>query len=189
MRTLRTTALSAVAAAALVASALAGTTSPAVAAPSPDLSVTNVTAHLQQLQNIANANGGNRASGRPGYMASLNWVKAKLDAVGYTTQVQTFSTSSGTTYNLIADWPGGDPKHVVMTGAHLDASRSGPASTTTAPARPAILENALAWAASGGTPRNHLRFGWWGAEEPDCSARSTTWRPCRRPTRTRSSST
>ena len=88
MRSLRTPALSAVAAAALVASALAGTSSPAVAAPSPDLSVTNVTAHLQQLQSIATANGGNRATGRPGYKASLDWMKARLDAVGYTTTVQ-----------------------------------------------------------------------------------------------------
>src|SRR5215210_8479605 len=128
MRSLRTPALSAVAAAALIASALAGTSSPAVAASSPDLSVT---ATLQQLQDIATANGGNRATGRPGYKASLDWVKAKLDAVGYTTQVQTFSTSSGTSYNLVADWPGGDPEHVVMTGAHLDTCRPAPASTTT----------------------------------------------------------
>jgi aminopeptidase S len=115
MRTLRTTRRSAtlsatlatVAAGALVATlsgvALVGTGSPAVAAPSPDLSTANVTAHLQQLQSIANANGGNRGTGRPGYRASLDWVKAKLDAAGYTTQVQSFSTSSGTSYNLIAD--------------------------------------------------------------------------------------
>ena len=165
MRTLRTTALSAVAAGALVASTLAGTGSPAVAAPSPDLSVTNVTAHLQQLQDIANANGGNRATGKPGYLASLNWVKAKLDAVGYTTQVQSFSTSSGTSYNLVADWPGGDPEHVVMTGAHLDSVASGPGINDNGTGSAAILEAALAWAASGNTPRNHLRFAWWGAEE------------------------
>ena len=128
MRSIRTTALSAVAAGALVASlsgaALLGGSAPAVAAPSPDLSTANVTAYLQQLQGIADANGGNRATGRPGYRASLDWAKAKLDAAGYTTQVQTFSTSSGTSYNLIADWPGGDPEHVVMTGAHLDSVSS-----------------------------------------------------------------
>ena len=93
MRILRTSALTAVAAGALVASTLVGGGSPATAAASPDLSITNVTAHLQQLQSIATANGGNRATGRPGYKASLDWVKAKLDAVGYTTQVQSFSTS------------------------------------------------------------------------------------------------
>ena len=55
MRSFRTPALSVVAAGALVAGVLVGGGSPAVAAPSPDLSVTNVTAHLQQLQSIATA--------------------------------------------------------------------------------------------------------------------------------------
>lgn len=163
---LRTTLLGAAAATALTTSTLTGaTTTPAVAAPSPDLSTTNATAHLQQLQNIANANGGNRATGRPGYKASLDWVKSKLDAVGYRTQVQTFSTSSGTSYNLIADWPGGDPEHVVMSGAHLDSVASGPGINDNGTGSASILEAALAWAASGNVPRNHLRFAWWGAEE------------------------
>ncbi|CAM3925874.1 Hydrolase [Nocardioides zeicaulis] len=165
MRNLRTTALSAIAAGAVVASALAGSTSPATAAPAPDLSVTNVTAHLQKLQDIATANGGNRATGRPGYKASLDYVKAKLDAAGYTTQVQTFSTSSGTSYNLVADWPGGDSEHVVMTGAHLDSVSAGPGINDNGTGSASVLEAALAWASSGNTPRNHLRFAWWGAEE------------------------
>ena len=134
-------------------------------APAPDISVTNVRAHLNQLQSIATANGGNRASGRPGYKASLDWVKSKLDAAGYTTSIQTFSTSAGTTYNLIADWPGGDPNHVVMTGAHLDSMPAGPGINDNGTGTAGILENALAFAASGVTPRNHIRFGFWGAEE------------------------
>jgi aminopeptidase S len=165
MRSIRTTALTAVASATLVASALAATSAPATAAPSPDLSVTNATAHLQALQDIATANGGNRATGRPGYKASVDWVKAKLDAAGYTTQLQSFSTSSGTSYNLIADWPGGDPEHVVMTGAHLDSVSAGPGINDNGTGSASILEAALAWAASGNTSKNHLRFAWWGAEE------------------------
>ncbi|RYB94407.1 M28 family peptidase [Nocardioides oleivorans] len=169
MRSIRTTALSAVATTTLVASltgvALAGTTSPAAAAPSPDLSITNVTASLQALQDIATANGGNRATGRPGYKASADWVKAKLDAAGFTTQLQSFSTSSGTSYNVIADWPGGDAEHVVMTGAHLDSVSAGPGINDNGTGSAAVLEAALAWAASGNTARNHLRFAWWGAEE------------------------
>ena len=138
---------------------------PAPLAPAPDISVGNVQAHLNQLQSIATANGGNRAAGRPGYLASLNWVKGKLDAAGYTTSVQTFSTSAGSTYNLIADWPGGDPNHVVMTGAHLDSVSTGPGINDNGTGSAGILENALAFAASGVTPRNHVRFGFWGAEE------------------------
>ena len=134
-------------------------------AAAPDISVTNVQAHLNQFQSIATANGGNRASGRPGYKASLDWVKAKLDTAGYTTTVQTFSTSAGTTYNLIADWPGGDPNHVIMTGAHLDSVATGPGINDNGTGTAGILENALAFAASGVVSKNHLRFGFWGAEE------------------------
>ena len=141
-------------------------TAPSVAdTSSPDLSVTNATAHLQQFSAIAAANGGNRATGRPGYKASVDWVKSQLDAAGYTTSIQEFSTSSGTSYNLIADLPGGDADHVVMTGAHLDSIAAGPGINDNGTGSAAVLEAALAYAASGQTPRNKVRFAFWGAEE------------------------
>jgi Zn-dependent M28 family amino/carboxypeptidase len=50
-----------------------------------------VMAHQTAFQNIANANGGTRASGTPGYDASLAYVKALLEATGYyDVTVQTF---------------------------------------------------------------------------------------------------
>ena len=131
----------------------------------PDIPVANVKAHLTQLQSIATANGGNRAHGRPGYKASLDYIKAKLDAAGFTTTMQQFTSGGATGYNLIADWPGGDTNKVVMAGAHLDSSPPAPASTTTAPARAAVLETALAVSRAGAKPTKHLRFAWWGAEE------------------------
>ena len=42
------------------------------------------------FQDIADANGGNRAAGSPGYDASLAYVKSTLEAAGYTTATQTF---------------------------------------------------------------------------------------------------
>jgi len=132
---------------------------------SPDISVTNTKAHLDQLQTIATNNGGNRYTGRPGYKASADWVKAKLDAAGYTTTLQQFSTSAGTSYNVIAEWPYGDANHVVMAGSHLDSVSSGPGINDNGSGSAGNLEGALAYAASGQTPRNRLRFGFWGAEE------------------------
>ncbi|MET7277110.1 M28 family metallopeptidase [Kribbella sp. NPDC005582] len=132
---------------------------------SPDISVTNTKAHLDQLQTIATNNGGNRYTGRPGYKASADWVKAKLDAAGYTTTLQQFSTSAGTSYNVIAEWPYGDANHVVMAGSHLDSVSSGPGINDNGSGSAGNLEVALAYAASGQTPRNRLRFGFWGAEE------------------------
>ncbi|MFD5218474.1 M28 family metallopeptidase [Streptomyces tendae] len=135
------------------------------AAAAPDIPIANVKAHLSQLQSIATANGGNRAHGRAGYQASLNYVKAKLDAAGFTTRVQQFTASGRTGYNLIADWPGGDANQVVMAGSHLDSVTSGPGINDNGSGSSAVLETALAVARSDYRPTKHLRFAWWGAEE------------------------
>jgi aminopeptidase S len=149
------------------ATASAHPTAPATAAAAaaPDIPIANVKAHLSQLQSIATANGGNRAHGRAGYQASLNYVKAKLDAAGFTTRVQQFTASGRTGYNLIADWPGGDARQVVMAGSHLDSVTSGPGINDNGSGSSAVLETALAVARSGYQPTKHLRFAWWGAEE------------------------
>jgi aminopeptidase S len=138
---------------------------PTAAAAAPDLPVANVKAHLTQLQSIATANGGNRAHGRTGYKASLDYVKAKLDAAGFTTTVQQFTSSGSTGYNLIADWPGGDTGKVVMAGSHLDSVTAGPGINDNGSGSAAVLETALAVARAGYQPTKHLRFAWWGAEE------------------------
>ncbi|XVU23046.1 M28 family peptidase [Actinoplanes sp. CA-054009] len=134
-------------------------------AAAPDISVTNVKAHLQQLQNIATANGGNRAHGRPGYLASVTYVKNLLDAAGFTTTQQSFTYNGATGYNLIADWPGGDTSNTLMVGAHLDSVTAGPGINDNGSGSAANLEVALSVARSGFQPSRHLRFGWWGAEE------------------------
>ncbi|MGW0011610.1 M28 family metallopeptidase [Streptomyces tendae] len=137
----------------------------ATAAAAPDIPIANVKAHLSQLQSIATANGGNRAHGRAGYQASLNYVKAKLDAAGFTTRVQQFTASGRTGYNLIADWPGGDANQIVMAGSHLDSVTTGPGINDNGSGSSAVLETALAVARSDYRPTKHLRFAWWGAEE------------------------
>ncbi|TGA99061.1 M28 family metallopeptidase, partial [Streptomyces sp. MZ04] len=131
----------------------------------PDIPLANVKAHLTQFQSIATANGGNRAHGRPGYKASIDYAKAKLDAAGFTTTVQQFTSSGATGYNLIADWPGGDPNKVLMAGAHLDSVTSGPGINDNGSGSAGVLETALAVSRAQLEPTRHLRFAWWGAEE------------------------
>ncbi|MFI6371660.1 M28 family metallopeptidase [Streptomyces sp. NPDC050546] len=134
-------------------------------AAAPDLPLAGVKAHLTQLQSIATANGGNRAHGRTGYKASIDYAKAKLDAAGFTTTLQQFTASGRTGYNLIADWPGGDTSQVVMAGSHLDSVSSGPGINDNGSGSAAVLETALAVARAQYKPTKHLRFAWWGAEE------------------------
>lgn len=49
-----------------------------------------VMGHLQELQDIANANNGNRAAGETGYEASAQYVEGVLQAAGYDTTRQYF---------------------------------------------------------------------------------------------------
>ncbi|MFI0355416.1 M28 family metallopeptidase [Actinomadura sp. 9N407] len=50
----------------------------------------NAMRHLQAFQKIADANGGTRASGTPGYAASKDYVAGKLKAAGYNVTIQPF---------------------------------------------------------------------------------------------------
>src|SRR5262245_30512271 len=50
-----------------------------------------VMGHLEALQSIADANGGNRASGRPGFKASVDYVVGQLRGAGYDPHVQAFT--------------------------------------------------------------------------------------------------
>ncbi len=121
--------------------------------------------HLRELQRIADENGGNRASGSSGYAASMDYVKAELEAAGFTTSVQEFDSLRGKTYNLTADTPGGDPNNVVMLGAHLDSVSDGAGINDNGTGSAAILDAALGYANGGAQPKNKLRFAFWGAEE------------------------
>ncbi|MFF3622718.1 M28 family metallopeptidase [Streptomyces sp. NPDC002467] len=151
--------------AATAPAALAAPTAVTAAPTPPDIPLANVKAHLSQLSTIAANNGGNRAHGRTGYKASIDYVKGKLDAAGFTTTLQTFTYSGATGYNLIADWPGGDPNSVLMSGSHLDSVTGGAGINDNGSGSAAILETALAVSRAQLQPTKHLRFGWWGAEE------------------------
>jgi len=54
------------------------------------VTVDGVTAHLDEFQAIADANGGTRASGTPGYDASADYVAATAEAAGLTVTTQDF---------------------------------------------------------------------------------------------------
>ncbi|MET8369497.1 M28 family peptidase, partial [Micromonospora profundi] len=131
----------------------------------PDISVSNVQAHLTQFNSIATSNGGNRRAGSAGYTASLNYVKGKLQAAGYTVTEQYCSSCTYPSNNLIAEWPGGPTDQVVMFGAHLDGVSAGPGINDNATGSSVLLENALVLAAQNPTMTKKVRFAWWTDEE------------------------
>ncbi len=154
----------AVAALVFVGMAVPSSAAPATAAP-PQIPAANIMAHLNQFQTIGTNNGGNRAHGRPGYRASADYVKGKLDAAGFQTTLQPFTHNGATGWNVIADWPQGDANQIVFLGAHLDSVTAGPGLNDNASGSAAILETALTLARTKPALQKRLRFGWWGAEE------------------------
>ncbi|MGK5442462.1 M28 family peptidase [Micromonospora sp. URMC 105] len=146
------------------------TATPPAAAPlaalaAPDISVTNIQAHLTQFQSIATNNGGNRRAGSAGYTASVNYVKARLQAAGYTVSEQYCSSCTYPSNNLIAEWPQGPADQVVMFGAHLDGVSAGPGINDNATGSAALLENALVLASQNPSMTKRVRFAWWTDEE------------------------
>ncbi|WP_330441038.1 M28 family peptidase [Micromonospora sp. NBC_00821] len=137
----------------------------AAALAAPDISITNVQAHLTQFNAIATSNGGNRRAGSAGYTASLNYVKTRLQSAGYTVSEQYCSSCRYPSNNLIAEWPGGPADQVVMFGAHLDGVAAGPGINDNATGSSTLLENALVLAAQNPTVTKRVRFAWWTDEE------------------------
>ncbi|MEU2282477.1 M20/M25/M40 family metallo-hydrolase [Streptomyces sp. NPDC013178] len=121
--------------------------------------------HLEALQRIADRDGGNRAHGTVGYRDSVAYVKAALDKAGFRTSLHRFTHDGAPGYNLVADWPGGDPRHIVFAGAHLDSVPDGPGINDNGSGSAALLATALQVAKANLKPQRHLRFAWWGAEE------------------------
>jgi aminopeptidase S len=123
--------------------------------------------HLQALQKIADEHGGNRASGTPGYDASVEYVVDVLRDAGFKASTPTYDASEGAggrQRNVIAQTRTGDPGHVVMIGAHLDSVEDGPGIVDNGSGVASLLEIATQL---GDDPlvQNTVRFAFFGGEE------------------------
>jgi Zn-dependent M28 family amino/carboxypeptidase len=74
-------------------------------------------------------------------------------------------SSIKTTWNLIADLPGGRPDRVVVVGAHLDSVLEGAGIQDNGSGSAMNLEMALRMKKHHLRPKNKVRFIWFGAEE------------------------
>jgi Zn-dependent M28 family amino/carboxypeptidase len=74
-----------------------------------------------------------------------------------------FTSETRTAFNVIAETAGGNPRNVVMAGAHLDSVQAGPGINDNGSGSAAVLETAIQMAKV--NPTNKVRFAWWGAEE------------------------
>jgi len=102
LRTRRTGLTIATAAATLAGSVLIAGPASAGGGPSPnefarEVETGEVVEHLEEFQEIADENGGTRASGTPGYDASGDYVQEELEDAGYEVERQYFDFVSSTT--------------------------------------------------------------------------------------------
>ncbi|GGM60632.1 aminopeptidase [Longimycelium tulufanense] len=156
---------------ALVGAAIAVVPPTAVAAPPEavvdrvDASAERLRGDLTALQAIADRNGGNRATGTPGFAESVDYVRQTLESLGIGTQEHEFKAQNGHKgRNLLADIPGRDPEHAVMLGAHLDSVPTGPGIGDNGTGVAVLLEIARQVKANGLADRT-LRLAFWDDEE------------------------
>jgi aminopeptidase S len=128
--------------------------------------------HLQALDKIADEHGGNRASGTPGYDASVDYVVGVLRRIGFKVSTPTYEADQGwdrrrpsrPQRNVIAQTSTGDPGHVVMIGAHLDSVEDGPGIVDDGSGVASLLEIATQLGAEPSV-QNTVRFAFFGGEE------------------------
>lgn len=118
--------------------------------------------HLQKFQDIADANGGNRAEGTSGFRATTDYVATTMRDAGFTVTTQRVGNGS---VNIIADRPGRDTSKVIAAGAHLDSVQSGPGINDDASGMAALLTAAQNMKKNGTQTDKSVRFLFFGAEE------------------------
>ena len=127
------------------------------------VAVADIRVHLEELQRIADANGGNRATGTTGFDASVAYVADQLAAAGYEVDRQPFSVGTQASVNLLVE-RAGSTGEVVMLGAHLDSVLAGPGINDNGSGVATLLVLAERLAALP-APQRTIRVAFWGAEE------------------------
>ncbi len=120
--------------------------------------------HLAAFQEIADAApGGNRATGTPGFDASVDHVVTTLRAAGYAVAERDFTIAAISSTNILAELPGSG-SGVVMIGAHLDSVPAGPGINDNGSGVATLLVIAQRLRELP-PPDATIRFAFWGAEE------------------------
>jgi len=94
------------------------------------VTVDGVMAHLNEFQEFADDNGGTRAAGTPGHVASLEYIEGLLDDAGYDTWRQPFSYESVTVLSSSVEQTAPTPTTYVVNEDYVPMDFTGPGDIT-----------------------------------------------------------
>ncbi len=97
--------------------------------------------------------------------AAALYAQTQAGTVTVRVATSTEVTDAAPTSNVLAETPGGDADKVIVVGAHLDSVVEGAGINDNGSGVSTILEIAEQMAELGISPRQKVRFAFWGAEE------------------------
>jgi Zn-dependent M28 family amino/carboxypeptidase len=97
--------------------------------------------------------------------AAALYAQIQQGAVTVRVATSTEVTDAAPTSNVLAETPGGNADKVIVVGGHLDSVIEGPGINDNGSGTAALLEIAVQMSRLGITPRQKVRFAFWGAEE------------------------
>lgn len=125
------------------------------------------TARLQELLDLADANGGDRLATGAGESAARDWARDELEAMGWSVDEEevVWGVPLRTTATLVATSPFGDPGAVVLMGGHLDTVYGAPGINDNGTGVAGVLGIAEALTARATAPERQVRLALYTWEE------------------------
>ena len=137
-----------------------------VSSPSIVLDSTRMMTHLTAFQKIAQANGGNRAVGTKGGMASAKYIYDEAKKAGLNVQMIPFKNEDKVVgQNILVEIAGQDINSVVMLGAHYDSVKAGPGINDNASGVALLLDLMRQITAQKEKPKQTIVLAFWDSEE------------------------
>lgn len=134
--------------------------------PSVLLDSSRMMVHLTAFEKIAQSNGGNRAVGTKGGMASAKYIYDEAKKAGLTVQMLAFENREKVVgQNIFIEIIGQTNESVVMLGAHYDSVKAGPGINDNATGVALLLDLMHQLSTSKTKPKNTIVLAFWDSEE------------------------
>lgn len=122
--------------------------------------------HLEQLQQIASKNGGNRAVGTKGGLASAQYILDQAKILGFEAQMLPFENREKKLgQNIVVEIKGQSKESAVIVGAHYDSVKNGPGINDNASGVALLLALMRDYATDKTVPKHTLYLAFWDSEE------------------------